>query len=128
MCICLQHIGPKAVLLRNYQLACYSTNGNGELGTAIYVNNHVKYEILIPPVNIYQPTIIRLFLPDGNKITICNIYNQPDFNSNFNDLAQLVDNLPQPLLILGDFNAHNPLWDYLHSADPAGINIENFIC
>ena len=108
MCICLQHIGPKIIPIRNYQLASCSPLGHGKLGTAIYVHNRVTYEFLNSPQSPYQPTVIRLCLPDNSKITICNIYNQPDFNSNFQDLDQLVSNLPRPLLLVGDFNAHNP--------------------
>lgn len=43
------------------------------------------------------------------KLTICNIY-LPSFNWHKNDLVQLFNQLPPPYLVVGDFNAHNPLW------------------
>ena len=39
----------------------------------------------------------------------------------------MVSNFPRPLLLVGDFNAHNPLWDELQLADQSGINLESFI-
>ena len=127
ICICLQHIGTQTVPIRHYQIASSSPSGGGKLGTAIYIHNSATYEILEAPVSPYQPTVIKLFLPDNNMITICNIYNQPNFSSDFTDLTQLVSNLPRPLLLVGDFNAHSPLWDDTRDADIAGRNIENFI-
>ena len=129
MCICVQHIGPNAIPVRNYQIACCSPTSDGRLGTAIYVHNRLSFKVLTPSVHQYpyQMTAIELFLPDSNKITICNIYNQPDFNSNFEDLPQLVNNFSHPVLLVGDFNAHHPLWDELHNVDSKGVNIESFI-
>lgn len=127
MCLCLQHIGPKAVPIRNYQLASISPTVNGRLGTAIYVHNKVIYKTLNPLVANYQITNIKLFLPNNGTITIANIYNQPGFYSNFNDIHQLTDALPKPTLLVGDFNAHSLLWDDSHQSDPAGSNIEDFL-
>ena len=89
MCVCLQHVGPNAINIRNYQIACCSPTGNGKLGTVIYVHNRISYEILTPSIDQYQVTSLRLCLPDNRMLTICNIYNQPDFSSDFQDLSQL---------------------------------------
>ena len=59
------------------------------------------------------------------KITICNVY-LPHFTWTRNDLEHLISQLPTPYLILGDFNAHNPLWGSNHR-DPRGKIVEDII-
>jgi hypothetical protein len=41
-------------------------------------------------------------------------------------LVDLVDQLPTPLLLCGDFNAHSPMWR-CQDTNPLGITIENFL-
>ena len=127
MCICLQHVGLNPIPVRYYQVASSSPTGNGKLGTAIYVHNKITFELLELPVSNYQITAIKLNLPDNNIITICNLYNQPEFGSNFVDLPDIVNNLPHPLMLVGDFNAHNPLWNDSYVSDRSGNNLEDFI-
>lgn len=45
-----------------------------------------------------------------NKITISNIYIKHETKVLFNDLNLLIEATSGPLVFLGDFNAHNPLW------------------
>ena len=43
-------------------------------------------------------------------LTVCNLYLPPSLDVNFSDLEHLVKQLPAPFVIVGDFNAHSPLW------------------
>lgn len=46
-------------------------------------------------------------------LTICNVYVPPPPNNRIFDqseFTQLIDQLPRPFLILGDFNAHHGMW------------------
>merc|ERR1711976_637296 len=40
----------------------------------------------------------------------CSIYLPPTEQVTEQDLIDLLEQLPAPLILLGDFNAHNPLW------------------
>ena len=61
-----------------------------------------------------------------SKLTICNVYNSRNHSLTVNSLNQLYDQLPQPCLILGDFNAYSPTWG-CNNLDARGRNIETFI-
>lgn len=50
----------------------------------------------------------------------------PQMKISDTELQNLIDQIPQPRLILGDFNAHNPLWGST-SQNPRGQTIENII-
>ncbi|GFY57343.1 hypothetical protein TNIN_178471 [Trichonephila inaurata madagascariensis] len=45
-----------------------------------------------------------------STVTICNIYLPPNAPLNFRELQELIDQLPSPFILLGDFNAHHLLW------------------
>ena len=59
-------------------------------------------------------------------VTVCSIYLSPSIPITIQQLSDLMDQLPKPVLILGDFNSHSPLWgdDVL---DSRGKIIEDFI-
>ena len=55
-----------------------------------------------------EATAIRINL--GREYTICNIYISPTENFSENNVINLIDQLPRPYIILGDFNARSPSW------------------
>lgn len=59
-------------------------------------------------------------------VTVCSLYIPPSFALSAGDLEQLADQLPEPFFILGDFNAHNPLWGS-QRFDSRGKVIERFV-
>ena len=98
------------------------------MGTAIYVHNKITYDNIILNDPLFQISAIRLHLPDNKKITLCNLYNQPNQNYDLNLLPTMLSNIPQPVLLVGDFNAHHPLWDESTiNADSNGNKIEQLI-
>ena len=111
MCICLQHIGTNAIQIRNYQIANEYIANNNKLGTAIYVHNKLTFDKIHLPNTPCQISAIKLYMPNNKKITICNLYNQPNQNYDLSQLPRVIENLTKPTLVLGDFNAHHPLWD-----------------
>ena len=47
----------------------------------------------------------------SNKLySICNIYLPPNANVSIEQLTHLIDQLPPPFILAGDFNARHPLW------------------
>ncbi|GFO37244.1 RNA-directed DNA polymerase from mobile element jockey [Plakobranchus ocellatus] len=43
-------------------------------------------------------------------LTVCSLYLLPNFRVSKPSLAELIEQLPKPFLVLGDFNAHSPAW------------------
>ena len=55
-----------------------------------------------------QPTAVSVTL--DREITICSVYIPPSFSLNSQHLDNLLQQLPSPYILLGDFNGHNILW------------------
>ena len=60
------------------------------------------------------------------EITLCSIYIPPSFALRPIHLNSLLQQLPSPFILLGDFNGHNVLWGSKDN-DPRGDLIEDFI-
>ena len=128
LCLCLQHMGTSNLNIKNYQLASQSVGNNNELGTAIYVHNEVIFDKIDVTNSEFQYTATTLKPTNGTTFTILNVYNQPLFHYNFNNLKRIINSLPKPILLMGDLNAHNPMWDEsCTNADEAGKKIEDMI-
>ena len=128
MCICLQHIGIHNQIIKDYQIVSESVPTNNELGTAIYIHNKVTFDKVNLPNAPFQMSATKINLPDNNNLTICNIYNQPNKNYNLDQLNYITNHIQQPLLLVGDFNAHHPLWDEnCIRPDNSGNKIEAFL-
>ena len=59
-------------------------------------------------------------------LTVCNIYLPPSLDVNFSDLKHLFEQLPAPFVLIGDFNAHSPLWGDVRR-DSRGQMIEKLL-
>ena len=46
----------------------------------------------------------------GKQYTVCSVYLPPTPSISYEELAELLQQLPRPALLLGDFNARDPLW------------------
>ena len=125
--ICLQHINKTFPSIGKYNLASSSVPNNSNLGTAIYIHNKVFYDQITITNDELQISAIKLQLENNNTFSIYNLYNQPNKNYNLSNLSTLID-LQNPVLIMGDLNAHNPIWDQNHSLpDNNGNAIEHFM-
>ena len=60
------------------------------------------------------------------KITICSIYLPPSDVLSKNSLVNLIDQLPQPFILVGDFNGHSKVWGCSDTNDRGEI-IEDVI-
>ena len=58
--------------------------------------------------------------------TICSLYISPNEPLEINKLYHLIEQLPKPFLILGDFNAHSTSWGCRNSSN-RGKQLEEFI-
>ena len=57
-------------------------------------------------------------------LTVCNIYLSQSLDVNFSDLEHLIQQLPAPFDLIGDLNAHSPLWGDVRQ-DSKGQMVEN---
>ncbi|KAG5889097.1 hypothetical protein JTB14_002125 [Gonioctena quinquepunctata] len=110
-CICLQesHLKPND----NFTLRGYKSfrkdvipNLRARGGVITFVKDNLQVEEVLLLTNL-QAVAVKIKHP--YKMTICNLY-LPDFNLTREELKNCIEQLPLPILILGDFNAHNPLW------------------
>ena len=92
-------------------------------GAAIIINKSLECTPLALNTDL-QAVALKIAL--DREITVCSLYLPPRFNFMYSDIQSLVDELPQPYMILGDFNAHNPLWGG-DTLDNAGKIIEDIL-
>ena len=125
--ICLQHVNNPVSSIGKYHLASSSNQQEGNLNTSIYVHSKTIYDKIIVNNNEFQISAIRIQL--GNeKITLCNLYNQPNRNYNLGNLQTIIKDFQDPLLMVGDFNAHNPIWDgNCVTSDTSGNAVEHLM-
>lgn len=93
-------------------------------GVAIIVHQSVacKHLELHTPL---EAVAVRAVL--FNKlVTLCSLYIPPQYHLQKQEFQLLIEQLPEPHLILGDFNAHNGLWGDSR-CDARGRLIEQFL-
>ena len=97
-------------------------------GVALYVNKdftHTEIDINTPLQAV--ACTVRL---NGRKVDFCSVYIAPNHDNTelLTHLNQLVAQFQNPFILLGDFNAHNPIWNHgTHASDRRGRIIEDFI-
>lgn len=125
--ICLQetHFKPaESFTLRGYNIFRKDVEPNlrARGGVAIFIQNHLPTRN-VPIQSNLQVVAVEIDYPI--KMTIANIY-LPNFDWSVEDLKNITAQLQTPYLILGDFNAHNPLWGS-DNLDRRGRLIEQFL-
>ena len=111
--ICLQETKLKASdtpKLRGYTpyFRNYIDGKNACGGVAILVRS----EILQSEIKINTPlqaAAARISLND-KSLTVCSVYIPPEHKLTKQELNNVIRQLPAPLILLGDFNGHSPLW------------------
>ena len=88
----------------------YQSNFNGgnraRGGVAVVVNNSVPHRTVNVSTTL-QATVVNISL--NKTITICSIYLPPSTLIDFTELDKLIEQLPKPFILIGDFNAHSTL-------------------
>lgn len=105
---CLQetHIKNNIPSFLNYKLI-HNYNPQATQGLAFLLKKDLQFS-QIPLITNFQAIAISINMPF--KVNICNIYIHPTLSIDRGPFQNLINQIPQPRLILGDFNAHNPLW------------------
>lgn len=87
----------------------------------------IRKDIPFLPVELrttLQATAVQINL--RKKITLCSIYLPPDQNFEEVDIENILNQLPRPFIITGDFNCHNTLW-FDKNTDSKGRKMENVL-
>jgi exonuclease III len=111
MCLQETHFtNQKVHVLRTYQAFCKNRaiRERASGGVSIYV----KDDILCTKISLettLEAIAVSLYLPT-QKLTVCNVYLPPNATITVLELSMLIEQLPRPFVLLGDFNAHNVIW------------------
>ncbi len=111
--------------LKNYTLyrrdAVPVINVRGGVAVAVH-NQLLSKEIQLN--TMYQAVAARIDFPV--PVTVCSIYLHQTDDVSTQQLSALADQLPQPFIITGDFNAYNTIWGDA-KINPRGRELEHFI-
>ena len=138
LCLLSQQYSPVAMCLQETHIADISkvsfkgytpyhridnSHDRASGGSSILIRNNVIHS----PVNLntnLQAVAVKITL--SFVFTICSIYAPPNKVIDIKDLEHLLSQIQGPVMILGDFNSHNPLWGSDHLT-PKGRVLETFI-
>ena len=116
--ICLQetHLQPKY----NAKLQSYTTyrsdyinNYNASGGVATFVRDSCTSHQVINTSSSIQHITIKTLIPrisTTTAITFCNVYIPPNNEPSYAEISNLISQLNKPFVLLGDMNAHSPMW------------------
>ena len=129
LAVCLQEtkLSPESVFaIRGYSVfrkdLAVSTIAHGGVAVAVHHSVSVQHIPLRSPL---QAVAVRLHLM-RRELTLCSIYLPPGLALPSLELRRLMLELPSPVLLLGEFNAHNSAWG-CENTDTRGRLLEAFI-
>ena len=77
-------------------------------GVSLMVDSSLASSV-VPLLTDLEATAARVSV--GTKVyTFCNLYLSPSKTYSKASIENLLDQLPRPAVMMGDFNAHHPLW------------------
>ena len=112
--------------IRNYtsynknRTNCLSASG----GVAIYVKDTIYSKEI--KVDTEIEAIATSIIINSVRLCICNIYLPNNRNIDEYEINKLIQQLPKPFLIVGDFNSHNSIWGSKNT-DIRGKQLEKII-
>lgn len=126
--LCLQetNLGPKHEnILKNYKVFRRDREQASRLsgGVAIIVKNGVAAREHQLKTRLEA---VAAILHTFKTITVCCVYLEPHLGITMHELEDLLEQLPKPYLIVGDFNAHSSFWGS-DKTDTRGQVIEDLI-
>lgn len=95
--------------IKNYHVMRIDKPTSTGGGVATLIHHNIKFETI--PVknkfinNFFQYCIIKI-----NNINIINIYSHPKNSINKNILTNILNDIQGNIILIGDLNAHNPVW------------------
>ena len=106
---------------------CYfqhcTDNDKASGGVAVIVNNSIPHHS-VKLDSTLQAVAVSISL--NKTITLCSVYLPPSSRIDIKKLDRLIDQLPKPFILMGDFNSHHTLWGCSDINDK-GRSIEDFM-
>ena len=96
----------------------FSGNDKASGGVAVIVNNSIKLDTTLQAVAVS--------ISVNKTITLCSVYLPPSSPVDIKKVEHLINQLPKPFILMGDFNSHHTLWGCIDTNDKGRI-IEDFI-
>jgi len=106
-----------------YGIPAVENNSSLHGGVAILIKNSTSHQQLHINTGL-QAIAVRATC--HKTITICSIYLSPSIACNITELKDLIRQLPPPVLLPGDFNAHSQQWGY-NKSSTRGKMVEDFL-
>ena len=105
--LCLQECLSPSVSFSPFQVVSSLNKNEHFRGISLLCHSSV----LASPVSLDTPLeAVAARVSLGKTVTICCLYLSPSQSFDKKMIGDLVDQLPRPFLLLGDFNGHSPLW------------------
>ena len=128
--ICLQETKPaeqNSFYLRNFDIHRKDMKSLVNQKGGVLIATHNTYFTEIIPLQTHlQVVAVKLYIESNKFVSICSIYLHSNNNINIQELNNVINQLPHPFIITGDFNGHNPMWGS-QKIDIRGQIIEQFI-
>lgn len=106
--------------LKGYEtIFFHRPSGQGGVGIAIKTGIQFKN---VPIASNLEAIAVEVNIP--RKMTVCSIYLSPNQHINREEIEKIIDSLPQPFILSGDFNAHHNQWGS-HKDDYRGKIIDS---
>ena len=116
---------PQCLALRqNHILTHTHIGGEQNRGVAVLIHATLQYN-RVPLHTILEAAAVTINLT--KRYIICSVYLSPNANIDMEELKSLIRQLSWPFLLLGDFNAKHPAWDFENSADPRGRAVQSLL-
>ncbi len=96
-------------------------------GLLLLVRNDCNSSHIPVEVGNLETQMISIDLANGKVIRLANVYHRIATPTNINELNKLSQALGPDGIILGDFNAHNPLWGESEKLCKHGTDIQNWM-
>ena len=114
ICISLQEImlGQNRLCPKEYFIYCneHLADEGRHGGSALMIRQDIVHTKIPLQTNLQA---VAVQICTKKKYAICSIYLPPNNENDQNlkqDLDNLIDQLPRPFLLLGDFNSRHPMW------------------
>ncbi|GFW24223.1 RNA-directed DNA polymerase from mobile element jockey [Trichonephila clavipes] len=127
VCVALQETFLKSchtTKIRRYGCVRKDTEGPSVSGGVCIFTSLDVLSSALPLHTSLQAVAVRIH--STSLITVCCLYLPPNTVIHQHDLNNLVDQLPAPFVILGDFNGHSTLWGSANT-NPRGRQIEQVL-
>ena len=116
-----------SINIKGYNNICKQGNFNRRFhgGVAIYVHDSIPQEII--EINShYQALALKVNIHRNRPISVLNMYIPGRESLVKAEISGILDQIPKPCIVMGDFNAHHTVWGNQHTYQRGRLLEETF--